>query len=223
MITFKEYYMLSEAPVAPLTPQEKEQARLNNQQMQSAPVGQVPVNARTPNPVSVSNQQQTQAVANNQQIQQTAPNTERPVGSNTRPVSNTTTQPTPAIGNQQPVTGPQAYNNRLSRVIGQQPAQAAANLIALKQEYDQAASQAYLAAQQERESGMQGDAVQSIRDWNKTGIELSKQAQSLQQQLAGTAEGDQLAQAFGENWKRIKSNQPLLIEHNGKSFEFIVA
>ena len=229
MITFKEFYMLQEAPVLAPTPQEKLQQQQTNKQMTSP--GTAP-GATAPAPVGA--QQVATQLSNNKEIQNPTQPQGRPAGVAPAPAPTGSTAAAPATpatpaapaapAQQDPVTGPDAINNTLTR-IGSQPAeQQVQSLIDLKSQYDQAATAATGAAQQERDAGAEGEAVEALRDWNKSGLELSKQARNLKAQLANNPEmAAQLTQTFGENWKRMDRGLPLLIEHNGNKIEIIVA
>ena len=224
MITFKEFYMLQEAPVMAPTQQERQQQLQNNKQMTAPGTTQT---ATAPAPVGAQ-QIANQLTTNRGMMNPTQPQG-RPAG--VAPAPTTTAAPAPvapaapaAPAQQDPVAGPEAITNTLTR-IGTQPAeQQVQSLINLKGQYDQAATAATSAAQQERDAGAEGEAVEALRGWNQSGLALSKQARNLKTQLASNPElAAQLTQTFGENWKRMDRGLPLLIEHNGNKVEIIVA
>jgi hypothetical protein len=236
MITFKEFYMLQEAPVLAPTPQEKLQQQQNNKQI-TAPGTATGSTA----PAPVGAQQVATQLSNNREIQNPTQPQGRPTGIAPAPVPTggapaaPAAPPVPAAPAQQdPVTGPDAITNTLTRISKQTPEKQAQSLIDLKGQYDQAATAATGAAQREREEAANdrnndpfkgdGEAVEALRGWNQSGLELNKQARNLKAQLASNPQlVDQLTQTFGENWKRMDRGLPLLIEHNGNKIEIIVA
>lgn len=227
MITFKEFYMLQEAPVLEPTPQERLQQSRTNQQISNP--GQTSA-ATAPAPIGA--QQIANQLSNSRAMQNPNQPQGRPAGVAPAPVpaqppvsaAPATAAPTAAPTQQDPVDGPDAITNTLTR-IGSQPAeQQVQSLIDLKSQYDQAATAATGAAQQERDAGAEGEAVEALRGWNKSGLELNKQARGLKAQLASNPEmAAQLTQTFGENWRRMDRGLPLLVEHNGNKIEIIVA
>lgn len=222
MLTFKEYYMLQEAPVlAPprRTTFRNRQARDNNDvlmnpdQSQGREVGAT--NTATTQPTAaVGAPQIAQKLSNNQQMQ-----TGRMDPVTSRPVQQTTTQPAPqatpqttAPDTQDPVSGPGAIVNRLGRVSNpnNSPEQQVQDLLNLKQQYDQGANKAYFAAKQEKEAEAAGPAVDSLRDWNQANLKMLQQSRALRNQLGNNPElADQLKATFGEHWELLDRGLPI--------------
>ena len=222
MLTFKEYFMLQEAPVVAPTRRRtlsNQQARDNNDalmnptQPQGRAVGTTNVKTAQPT-VPAGAQQIAQKLSNNQQIQtgRMDPVTSQPATqTTTQPAPQATAQPAPTT-TQDPVTGPNAIVNRLKRVSqpGTAPEKQVQDLLNLKQQYDQQANDAYFAAQQEREAGADGPAVDSLRDWNQASLKMLQQSRALRNQLANNPElADQLKATFGEQWELIDKGLPI--------------
>lgn len=225
MITFKEYHMLQEAPIAPLTPEEMRQRQDNNAAIQA---GQTTPTAPAAAPADPVAQAANNQAANNQAVQNPAYPQGAPAGQGTAanaaaPAAAPAAPVAAAPAQQDPVTGWDAISNQADRIIKQTPDQAVPNLINLKQQFDQQALAASDAANAEREAGADGPAVEAIRDWNRAEQKLGQQARTLKSQIQDPTLQQQLTDVFGESWVRIDKGLPLIVEQSNKRYKIIVA
>ena len=222
MLTFKEYFMLQEAPVVAPTRRNafrNRQARDNNDVLMNPnqPQGRaVGAAAAVPTQATAAPgaQQIAQKLSNNQQMQTGRMDPVAP-----QPTQQATTQAAPQATTQaappetqDPVSGPSAIVNRLGRVSNpaNAPEQQVQDLLNLKQQYDQGANDAYFAAKQERDAGADGPAVDSLRDWNQANLKMLQQSRALRNQLANNPElADQLKATFGEHWELLDKGLPI--------------
>lgn len=110
MITFKEYHMLQEAPVAPLTPEEMKQRQDNNAAVQA---GQTTPTAPAAAPADPAAQAASNQAANNQAVQNPAYPQGAPAGQGT--AATAAAPAAPAAGQAAPA-GPEGYMKELEQL-----------------------------------------------------------------------------------------------------------